>query len=284
MYKYICTLCKYNTNKLNNYKQHCNSIKHKKNTDTNESNIYICDYCSKNYKRKHSLLYHKEKCKILYDKILAKNQFEMIQDIKQEFNELKEHNNEIKEELKQELKQEINEIKNKIDPLTEKVNILDHKLDNVKPVVFNLNVFLNNDCKNAISFDELLEQLQYHFDSSKTLTEDTTITLLKSLSTMTVYERPIHCVDVKRNKLYIKDNDKWTKDMTVFNKLPKHATKSYTNYVNNWTESNPEFLEDEDKSYLYNTYTNKEVQEIDTPKIIRKVSKVTTIPKKELTE
>ncbi len=274
MYKYSCIPCKYNTNKLNNYKQHCDTIKHKKNVGDIEPTIYVCEYCSKEYNQKNSIRYHTKKCKLLYDDIIERKKLEKYRE--ESMQELKQ---EIKEELKQEFEQEL---KDKIDPLTEKVNILDTKIDNVKPVVFNLNVFLNEDCKNAISFDELLEKLQYHFDSSRSLTEDTSITILKTLSTMTLYERPIHCVDVKRNKLMIKDNDKWTKDITVFNKLPKHASKKYSKHVNDWTERNPDFLENDEKSYQYTMYAKKEGQEINTPKIIRNVSKVTTIPKKEI--
>ncbi len=285
MAKYFCEYCKYGTNILNNYNRHCLSNKHKHIIKNNihvitnvsdNTRLYVCDYCSKEYNRQNSLWYHVQKCKIQYDKIKEKSEIVLEKQKQESMQELKQ---EIKEELKQEFEQEL---KDKIDPLTEKVNILDTKIDNVKPVVFNLNVFLNEDCKNAITFDELLEKLQYHFDSSRTLTEDTSITILKTLSTMTLYERPIHCVDVKRNKLMIKDNDKWTKDITVFNKLPKHASKKYSKHVNEWTERNPDFLENDEKAYQYNMYANKEGQDINTPKIIRNVSKVTTIPKKEI--
>lgn len=269
MRKYYCNSCNYGTHKLDHYNRHCTSNKHKKNIGDFISSSYVCEYCSKEYNRQNSLWYHEQKCKIEYDKIND------IKELKQDMIELKEQNQELKDKL-----EPLNEIKE----LKEEINDLKDKIDNVKPVVFNLNVFLNEECKNAISFDDLLEQIQYHFDSSRTLTEDITITVVKTLSTMKLYERPIHCVDLKRNKLMIKDNDKWTKDITVFNKLPKHASKTYSKYVNDWTDRNHDFLEDEDKSYQYNVYANKEMQDINTPKIIRNVSKATTIPKKELTE
>jgi len=284
MNKYFCEHCKYGTNLLNNYNRHCLSNKHKYIINHNirliekssyNNKVFECEYCSKEYNRQNSLWYHIQKCKIQYDNIVKKSEIILEKKKEESLQELKQEIDEIKEEIKQEITELKDEMKNE-------VKTLNHKIDNVKPVVFNLNVFLNEDCKNAISFDELLEQLQYHFDSSRSLTEDTSITLLKSLSTMTVYQRPIHCVDVKRNKLYIKDNDKWTKDLTVFNKLPKHASKKYSKHVNEWTERNPDFLEHEEKAYMYNVYANKEGQEINTPKIIRNVSKVTTIPKKEL--
>jgi hypothetical protein len=201
---------------------------------------------------------------------------------------------ELKHELTQEMKQEIIKLNDKIDnkdetlkqeikeEMKKEITTLNEKIDKVKPIVFNLQIFLNENCKNAISFDELLQQLQFHFDSTKTLTEDTSNTLLKTLTTMTLYERPIHCVDLKRNKLVIKDKNEWTKDMTVFNKLPKYAYNSYKKKVNDWTEENPDFLENDDSADLFIMYSAKEAQDIDTSKIIRNISKVTTIPKQEI--
>ncbi len=269
MNKYVCIDCDYTTDKLKYYNQHCNTIKHKNSMNKTISNIYICEYCSKEYTKPNSLWYHVKKCKILYDEILNRKVLE------------KQKNDEL-EEIKNEMKQEFIKMNDKIENQEIINKALNDKIDKVKPIVFNLQIFLNENCKNAISFDELLQQIQFHFDSSKTLTEDTSNTLLKTLTTMTLYERPIHCVDLKRNKLVIKDNNEWTKDMTVFNKLPKYVYNSYKKKVNDWTEENPDFLENDDTAELFITYSAKEAQDIDTSKIIRNISKVTTIPKQEI--
>lgn len=271
MKNYICIYCKYETTKLKHYNQHCETIKHKKNINKKDNipNIYICEYCSKEYIKLNSLRYHTKKCKVLYDEILNRKILEKIK------------NDEISE-LKNEIKNEINKLNEKIENQEEEVKTLNEKIENVKPIVFNLQVFLNEDCKNAISFNELLQQLQFHFNINKTLMEDTSNTIMKTLTEMTLYERPIHCVDLKRNKLYIKDNDEWTDDKTIFNKIPKYVYNSYKNHINEWIEQNPDFLENEHKMDVYIMYTSKEVEDINTPKLIRNISKVTTIPKKEL--
>ena len=287
MDKYLCEQCKYGTNKLNNYERHCNTLKHKHMIENKidiiekivgDKKIYVCEYCSKEYDNSNRIWYHVKKCKIQYDKFVEKsiNPNKDMEEIK----------NEIKQELKNEINEEINKI-NKINEenttiLKEEITTLNTKIENVKPIVFNLQVFLNEDCKHAMSFHDLLQQLQFHFDESKTLTDDTSNTILKSLTTMTLYERPIHCVDPKRNKLYVKDNDTWTDDKQVFNNLSKYAYNSYKNYINEWTEDNPDFLQNEKKMEVYITFASKEVEDIDTPKIIRNISKITTIPKKEL--
>jgi hypothetical protein len=270
MDKYICIDCKYETTKLKHYNQHCNTMKHKKNMNKKEviPTLHVCEYCSKEYTVYNSLRYHIKKCKVLYEEILTRKILE------------KQKNDEIKE-LKKEMNEELSKINEKLENQEDEVKTLNEKIEKVKPIVFNLQVFLNEDCKNAISFNELLQQLQFHFDPSKTLTEDTSSTLLKTLTEMSLYERPIHCVDLKRHKLYIKDNDSWTDD-NVFNKLPNYVYTEYKNHVNDWTEENPDFLENEQKMDVYITFTSKEVEDVNIEKIKRNISKVTTIPKKEL--
>jgi hypothetical protein len=53
-------------------------------------------------------------------------------------------------------------------------------------------------------------------------------------------------------------------------------------YVNDCSEENPDFLENEDTAELFIMYSSKEAQDIDTFKIIRNISKVTMIPKQEI--
>ncbi len=258
MNKYICKDCNYNTNKLNNYTQHCNTSKHKKNITIKEPIVYICEYCSKEYNRQNSLRYHVQKCKILYDEILEEKTLEKYRD-----------------ESIDKLVQEINELKHE---LASKVKHLDDKIDNVKPI-FNLKSFLNEDCKNAISFNDLLLKLQYNFILDNTLTEDLSNALIKTLSEMDVYERPIHCVDVKRHKLNIKINDEWSTDINILYKLIKHVENSYHIYIMNWVDTNPDLFDNDDKIQLYAKYNLKFEKDINIPKIIRNISKILTIPK-----
>ena len=258
---YICNICNYKTKILYNFNRHCKSIKHIKNNNTT---INLCKHCNKEYSNRKSLWSHEKQCKINKEEIIKHAEYILESYVDKKINIILENNEENTKILKEEVK------------------TLNEKIENVKPIVFNLQVFLNEDCKNAISFHDLLQQLQFHFDSSKTLTDDTSNTILKSLTTLTLYERPIHCVDPKRNRLYVKDNDTWTDDKQVFNNLSKYAYNSYKNYVNEWTEDNPDFLQNETKMNAYITFASKEVEDIDTPKIIRNISKITTIPKKRI--
>ena len=262
MDKYTCIDCNYETNILKYYKQHCNTIKHKKNIDNTISKKYICEYCSKQYIKQNSFWYHIQKCKVIYEEILNRNLLE-----KQKNDEIKE----LKEEIKQEIKNEINE----------EIIKLNTKIENVKPNVFNLNVFLNEYCKDAMSIDTFLSQLQIQFTLDNTLQKDSIIALTDALTNMEVNKRPIHCLDLKRNKVCIKDNDEWTNDIKVFDKVPKYIEKVYGKEINKWEERNPGFMDNDEKMSLFIQHMAKYGQVMNSLKILRPIMKVTSIPKKE---
>lgn len=82
---------------------------------------------------------------------------------------------------------------------------------------FNLNVFLNEKCKHAMNMSEFLERLEVGFGELETVgkvgyVEGISRMIVSRLKALDVYERPIHCTDMKRETIYIKDQDKWDKD------------------------------------------------------------------------
>lgn len=187
------------------------------------------------------------------------------------------------EELKKEMKEEISKIYNKIDNQEEEIQYLNTKIENVKPNVFNLNIFLNEYCKDAMSIDAFLSQLQIQFQLDNTLEKDAIHALTDALTNMEVYKRPIHCLDLKRNKVCIKDKDEWTKDIKVFDKVPKYIEKMYGKEINKWEERNPGFMDNDEKMSLFIQHMAKFGQVLNSLKILRPILKVTGIPKHELT-
>jgi hypothetical protein len=82
---------------------------------------------------------------------------------------------------------------------------------------FNLHFFLNTTCKNAISADEFVENIQITFDDLENVgnsgyVKGITDIIMKQLRTLELTERPFHCTDVKRETIYIKEADAWNKD------------------------------------------------------------------------
>jgi hypothetical protein len=82
---------------------------------------------------------------------------------------------------------------------------------------FNLQVFLNEDCKDAINFSEFIEQIQVSFEDIENQIESGYVKgisklFIESLQGLGTNKRPIHCTDKKRKTLYIKENNEWEKE------------------------------------------------------------------------
>jgi len=82
---------------------------------------------------------------------------------------------------------------------------------------FNLNVFLNEQCKDALNIGDFINSLQITLDDlsvtrEKTLEDSVENIFLRGLKELDIYKRPIHCTDHKRDVMYIKDEEKWEKD------------------------------------------------------------------------
>jgi hypothetical protein len=82
---------------------------------------------------------------------------------------------------------------------------------------FNLNVFLNEHCKDAINLNTFINDLvitveDYEQTGKLGYVENLSRILINGLKQLDVYKRPIHCTDIKRETIYIKENDKWDKD------------------------------------------------------------------------
>jgi acetate kinase len=82
---------------------------------------------------------------------------------------------------------------------------------------FNLQVFLNEDCKDAINFSEFLESIQVSIEDLENQAQlgyvgGISRLFLENMKELGVNKRPIHCTDKKRNTLYIKENNEWDKE------------------------------------------------------------------------
>jgi hypothetical protein len=111
---------------------------------------------------------------------------------------------------------------------------------------FNLNVFLNEKCKNAMNMSEFLDTIQIHDDDFENIgklgyVQGISNIFIKGLKDLDETVRPIHCSDIKREVLYIKDNDVWDKDVNnrkIRNVIALIAHKNFK-YIPVWKEANP---------------------------------------------
>ena len=160
---------------------------------------------------------------------------------------------------------------------------------------FNLNVYLNETCKNAINISDFVSSLIVSVndleDTSRLgYVEGVSNIFLNGLKQLDVHDRPVHCADQKREILYIKDNNEWTKDTddkAVLTKAIKQVAHKNIKKISEWQKLNPEYNDPESKQndkyqkILLNAMSGSTKEESDKnyEKIIKNVVKNTVIIK-----
>jgi hypothetical protein len=212
-----CIECDYKTHVKCNYDRHIKSKKHKIVNKSNKSNksIYKCPCCCKTFNNRTTLWRHKNKCDELDE---TKDEME---DNENELNDKPEVEKEIKEgfcmmqgmfcELIKSNQQLATIIQNGTNHITNN-NINNNNTNN-----FNLNFFLNETCKDAINLKDFIKSIEVSIMDLKKLgnkgyVEGISSLMIDKLNELDVTKRPIHSTDVKRNSIYIKDDDEWEKD------------------------------------------------------------------------
>jgi hypothetical protein len=122
---------------------------------------------------------------------------------------------------------------------------------------FNLNFFLNDTCKDAISITDFLRNMNVHIDELEYIgnhgyVNGMTKMIMDRLKDMDITKRPIHCTDIKRETMYIKDDSGWSKDTDELTKLRKILSRiSMNNYrtVPDWRTAHPDCEVMESRSY-----------------------------------
>lgn len=159
-----------------------------------------------------------------------------------------------------------------------------------------LNVFLNEHCKNAYDITEFARSIDINLDDVmlyKSLghTEALTRIINKAYNNLDINQRPIHCTDIKRETLYVKDEDKWVNDETkelTEKAICIVANKSLKN-MSLWKNANPDYMNSDDKKLEYaiimrnllGGLTDYEIDE-NKKKVIRNLSKSTYLNRDEL--
>ena len=116
---------------------------------------------------------------------------------------------------------------------------------------FNLNFFLNTTCKDAINMSDFIETIEVQMNELENIGHNgyvagMTDIILSRIKDLDVSKRPVHCTDLKREIMYIKDQNEWNKDTAEKSYLRKAISMvSKKNYgkTMEWRERNPECLE-----------------------------------------
>jgi hypothetical protein len=119
---------------------------------------------------------------------------------------------------------------------------------------FNINVFLNEQCRNALNIEDFIDSIKIsveELDKIKMngLADGLGSAIITNMQKLKLEERPIHCTDLKREILYIKNNNEWNKDEThncIKSAIKSISSKPY-NALRQWIDENPDYINDEKK-------------------------------------
>lgn len=115
--------------------------------------------------------------------------------------------------------------------------------------ILNLNMFLNENCKDALSLQDFVKQLTFVFDDLKDKSWRSKV-LLNNLGSLQLENRPFHCIDTNSCQLVLKNGSEWqegNKDdiVSTLDNCGKHVQK---NFGSQWDTQHPEWINSEKKS------------------------------------
>jgi hypothetical protein len=231
--KFYCEFCDYGTSKKSNYDAHLFSRRHSKicEMETLRNQIQpnsakfgktqlFCDICKKTFWHRSGLWKHKKKC-------------EFAKQVNADQTNAPSTSFEANNELIMMLLKEHNDMKTIIvDLLKNGTNNYHYNTTNTysENKSFNLQIFLNETCKNAMNITEFADSIQLQLNDLENVgelgyIEGISSIIVKNLKAMDITERPIHCADKKREVIYIKDENKWEKEDEDKMKLKKIIKK-----------------------------------------------------------
>jgi len=242
--KISCEICNFKCSKQSDFERHLLTNKHKtliKLNDLTPKNAkqYSCK-CGKIYKHMSTLCSHKKKC-INKEETPNVITTELILEL-------------IKNN--QEMKNIILEQNNTINKLVQNgTNSNNTTTNNTTNNAFNLNFFLNETCKDAMNISDFVSSIKLNLEDLENTGKQgyikgITDIIVKNLNNLEQCFRPIHCSDMKREVLYIKENNKWekeTEDNPILTKAIKLVANENIKQIKYWRDKNPDCTDSNSK-------------------------------------
>jgi len=310
---YNCEHCDFKCCKNNEWLRHISTAKHKnhqklnvleqKNSKFEQKTPYICKNCGKLYKARNSLWYHNKKCINEYnncDYDEPDNEFSENEKGKkiacnidsQTLLEVLKQNQEFQMFMLEQHKQVVEMAMSANNTINTNCNNTNTNNNNN---TFNLQLFLNEKCKDALNINEFVDTIKIQLSDLENFAhvgyaEGVSKICVKNLNIIDTFKRPIHCSDAKRETLYIKNDNEWIKE-TEDRALLKDAIRKIANknirQINEWIKENPNCTDPRSKDnnkYLKIVMNSMsggtiEEQQDNIDKIVKNVTKAVTIDK-----
>jgi len=230
--KFHCKKCDYICSRKFLWNQHIKTKKHNGNIwkHLETKNMHICS-CGRPYKTRGGLYKHKKRCPSIVEKPESLTE-SLSTDTNVILKAILEENRELRKEMQNiKINQTIN--------------------NNQK---YNINVFLNEYCKDAMCLEDFMNKLQLTLQDVAKTTQlgfagGVSNILIKNLNDLPTLDRPIHCSDVKRQKFYVKDKEGWNIDASnqKVDKVIEVVTIKQIKKIKDWEKANPDYLTNDAK-------------------------------------
>jgi len=283
---YYCGICAYSCPRKDTFSRHLSSLKHSKNQkilDIKNKKIFPCLTCDKEYKHRQSLNVHTKTCTLINSTPVSVVKNDETTELKSLVLEMVKTNTELQKQILEVCKGGNNQI------ITNNNNTI-----NSHNKTFNLQIFLNDTCKNAMNLTDFVTSLQIDLTDLENVGELGFVNglsklIINGLNDLEECERPVHCSDLKRESMYVKDDNKWEKEdaeNTKMKKALKQIAHKNIKMLPVWKAKNPDYKRSE--SHLSDKYSHMVIEamggsgdneEENANKIIRKIAKEVTIKK-----
>ena len=325
--RFECKMCNYSCTRKSSILQHYDTDKHKIKIKTASAQSSNACACGKTFELRSSLYNHKKTCKATVSdasdtssttsmsltvvekeiamvtkktqEIADKNEElmdlkTMVQMLLNDRNAMFDKSHEMmtkNQEVLREMTQQNKQLIQTIQEMTPKIG--NGNIITTHNTQFNLNMFLNNECKDAIKLSDFVKTLKItlqdlEYTKSKGIVEGVSSIIVNNLKGMDVHLRPIHCTDLKRETMYVK-TDEWIKDEdnSYVKKFIYMASCYQTRIIQEWMDTHPGWENNEKMHIEYQTickelYKNIECNDSAHKKIIKAFIKEVHIPRSGL--
>jgi len=216
--RYNCEKCNFFCNRHFDWVRHISTLKHTKAEDaanaTTSKKSYSCEECDKVYTTRKGLWTHNKRHNShINDK---QTRDDMIIEILKEL-AVAQHKNADFQQQYTDLQKQMLEQQSMLIELSGKAGSSINTANSYNNNTFNVNMFLNEYCKNAVTIESFIDSIETTRDDVMYLTRHgnkagMTKIITNALGQLGVTERPIHCTDLKRHTTYIKDSEGWNKE------------------------------------------------------------------------
>mgnify|MGYP001295558886 CR=1 FL=1 len=286
--KFVCVFCDYYTSHKSHFEKHLRTQKHVKNASPNVTKmlpksakkcrkvpkLFVCEYCSKEYKSRNGLWRHKKKClKSLEKSTKKKVPVGIDEEIKLVELETKKLELEKQKMINKKIKNgEITGLEPNISP--ELIKTIaevagDNNCNNTQNI--SINMFLNDYCQNALSIEDFVDRIKLSLTdliSNERIGYVSGVSniLINSLKDLSSVERPIHCTNQKKLEFVVKKEDKWDTDKVEVDNVIESITRKRIKILHEWEKENPNYLEDKGLTQTWNQLIHDIMEDADESK------------------